>query len=132
MSTATLLFGSGAPVGLLLDPPYAQERRQARLYATEDDCAVAVRAWAVAHGENPKLRIAFCGLAGEHVMPDSWSAYRWQARGGLQNTKHNGRGSGETRHEVVWFSPHCPQAVQLDFQLREAPRNPSPPLPAPR
>jgi DNA adenine methylase len=132
MSTATLLFGSGAPVGLLLDPPYAQERRQARLYATEDDCAVAVRAWAVAHGENPKLRIAFCGLAGEHVMPDSWSAYRWQARGGLQNTKHNGRGSGETRQEVVWFSPHCPQAVQLDFQLREAPRNPSPPLPAPR
>jgi hypothetical protein len=117
----TILFGSTTPVGLLLDPPYAQERRQARLYATEDDCAAAVRAWALAHGEHPKLRIALCGLAGEHAMPDTWTAYPWQARGGLTNTKHHGRGSGETRQEVVWFSPHCLDAAGRQGQLFPAP-----------
>jgi hypothetical protein len=45
-------------------------------------------------------------------MPDDWRAHRWQARGGLVNTKHNGRRSGETRTEVVWFSPHCLQPAQ--------------------
>jgi site-specific DNA-adenine methylase len=117
--TDTILFGSGAPVGILLDPPYAHTRRQARLYATEDDCAPAVRDWAVAHGDNPQLRIALCGLAGEHAMPASWTAYPWQARGGLTNTKHHGRGSGETRQEMVWFSPHCLQPAQRDLHLRE-------------
>jgi DNA adenine methylase len=108
------------PVGILCDPPYAQDRRQARLYATEDDCAGAVREWAIAHGEDRRLRIALCGLDGEHVMPDTWTAHPWQARGGLQNTKHHGRGSGETRQEVVWFSPHCLQAAQLDLLRRDA------------
>jgi site-specific DNA-adenine methylase len=110
--TKTMLFGVGGITGILLDPPYGGPSSQATPYAIADVQASAVRDWAVAHGEDTRLRIALCGLDGEHAMPASWTAYRWQARGGLVNTKHHGRGSGETRTEVVWFSPHCLQPAQ--------------------
>jgi hypothetical protein len=111
--TPARLFGVGHPVGVFLDPPYGHERQAQPFYAAAAaPCAPAVRAWAVAHGEDTRLRIALCGLEGEHAMPASWTAYHWQARGGLANTKHHGRGSGETRQEVVWFSPHCLQPMQ--------------------
>jgi DNA adenine methylase len=109
--TTPRLFGVGGPVGILLDPPYTQAYRDQQLYAVPNACASAVRDWAVAHGEDARLRIALCGLAGKHEMPASWTAYVWQARGGLVNTKHNGRGNGETRRETIWFSPHCLQAT---------------------
>jgi len=107
--TPARLFGVGGPVGILLDPPYTQAHRAHQLYAVPDASAPAVRDWAVAHGDNPKLRIALCGLEGEHTMPSGWTAHHWQARGGLANTKASGRGSGETRAEVVWFSASCLQ-----------------------
>jgi DNA adenine methylase len=118
--TDTLLCGASAPAGILLDPPYTHTlHRDMRLYATEDDCAPAVRAWALQHGNDDRLRIALCGLDGEHQMPEGWRAHHWQARGGMVNTKHHGRGRGETRQEVVWFSPHCLQPAQLPLHLRE-------------
>jgi DNA adenine methylase len=112
-----ILRCAGAPVGIVFDPPYNHALRNAHLYAVEEDCAPAVRDWAVASGDNPQLRIALCGLKGEHVMPDTWSAVAWQSRGGLANTKYTGRGSGETRQEVVWFSPHCLQAAPAQGTL---------------
>jgi DNA adenine methylase len=116
--TPPRLFGVGGPVAVLVDPPYAQTRRDQQLYAVPDAAAPAVRDWAVAHGEDPRLRIALCGLDGEHAMPASWTAYHWQARGGLANTKASGRGSGETRQEVVWFSSHCLQPThQLNLHV---------------
>ena len=116
--TEARLHGAGGPVGILVDPPYSAEQRATTFYATQDACAPAVRDWAVAHGGDARLRIALCGRDGEHQMPASWTAYAWQARGGLVNTKHHGRGSGETRQEVVWFSPHCLQpAHQLDLHV---------------
>jgi hypothetical protein len=116
-----ILLCAGAPVGLLFDPPYTHDLRNDQLYAVEDDCAAAVRHWAVAHGDNPKLRIALCGLKDEHAMPDTWTAVAWQSRGGFANTNHNGRGSGETRQEVVWFSPHCLPAAPAQGTLFLAP-----------
>lgn len=100
--------------GVLLDPPY-------------DDGAVAysaggtgvstdVRAWAVANGGNPDLRIALCGYEGEHVLPDDWRVVEWKARGGYGATRADGTNENAAR-ERVWLSPHC---------LRDAPaRQPS-------
>lgn len=85
--------------GVLLDPPYAGETgRDADIYA-EDDLQIAhrVREWAIAHGDNPKLRIALCGLEGEHEMPDSWEVTTWRSPSGY----------GRARRERIWFSPHC-------------------------
>jgi hypothetical protein len=92
--------------GVLLDPPYSAEAdRDPSLYAAEDlDVAHDVREWAVANGDNPKLRIALCGYEGEHEMPASWRCVPWKATGGYAASAGNHENA---RRERIWLSPHC-------------------------
>jgi hypothetical protein len=104
--TPTTLLGTTA---VFLDPPYAWDQRDTRLYnVDESGVADRVRAWAVAHGDDPQLRIALCGYEGEHDMPPGWIQVRWKARGGYGN-QGNGRARANADREVIWFSPHCLQ-----------------------
>jgi DNA adenine methylase len=91
------------PCGVLLDPPYAHDRREKRLYREDAaELSSAVRAWAIEHGEHPALRIALCGWAGEHEMPRGWTCVPVKTHG-----------SGKNRDkERVWFSPQCLPALQ--------------------
>lgn len=91
---------------ILLDPPYSLGIRDNRLYKNESNVAQEVAAWARAHGDNPRFRIALCGYEGEHTMPDNWTITRWQANGGMGNTGNN-RGKENKKLETIWFSPHC-------------------------
>jgi hypothetical protein len=91
--------------GVFLDPPYSHTIRDATLYATETDCGGAVREWAIAHGDNRLLRIALCGYAGEHDMPDSWECVSWKAHGGM--AQGTSRAKGNAHKQRIWFSPHC-------------------------
>jgi hypothetical protein len=95
---------------VFLDPPYSTEADRADgLYGTDDpSVAHDVREWAIANGDNPLLRIALCGYAGEHDMPEGWEAVAWKAHGGY-GSQGNGRGRDNADREVVWFSPHCPK-----------------------
>jgi DNA adenine methylase len=89
------------PCGIVLDPPYSHELREKRMYREDDDVSGAVREWALEHGDNPQLRIALCGLEGEHDMPSSWPCIEWLSTG-----------SGKNRiNERIWFSPHCSAAI---------------------
>jgi len=103
----------GDPVGVFLDPPYDQAIRDSTLYSHEDNVSAAVREWAIAHGDNPRYRIALCGYDGEHTMPETWRVESWSAG------RAYGRSNGDTansanRHlERVWFSPHCVRSAQL-------------------
>lgn len=97
--SCTWKLGGGQLTGVFLDPPYSHAMRDNRLYSIEDDVAQEVRAWAVANGDNPDLRIALCGLEGEHEMPATWSEQHWRAPRGYSVA---GR-----RREVIWFSPYC-------------------------
>ena len=94
--------------GVFLDPPYsASADRDASIYNAEDlDVAHAVREWAVAHGHDPKLRIALCGYEGEHQMPKEWTCVAWKANGGYGN-QSRGRGRSNADRERIWFSPYC-------------------------
>jgi hypothetical protein len=93
--------------GVFLDPPYTAEADRADLYSEEDfSVAHDVREWAIANGDNPLLRIALCGYEGEHVMPESWEAVAWKARGGY-GSQGTGRGRENANRERIWFSPHC-------------------------
>ena len=86
------------PCAILLDPPYAHDRREKRLYR-EDDASLSslVRAWAIEHGANPSLRIALCGQEGEHEMPSAWREVAWRSNS-----------SAKSRFEErIWLSPHC-------------------------
>ena len=104
--------------GVFLDPPYSAEAdRQGDLYRMDDlDVAHAVREWALQWGDDPRCRIALCGYEGEHTMPDDWKVYRWKAKGGY-GSQGNGRGRENADREVVWFSPHCIRAANLQPSL---------------
>lgn len=90
---------------ILLDPPYSHDERQDDLYANDNDVADDVREWAIANGDNPMLRIALCGYAGEHDLP-GWKLYQWKNRGGY-GSQGNGTGRDNASRECIWFSPHC-------------------------
>jgi DNA adenine methylase len=100
--------------GVFLDPPYADTaKRTSGLYAIDSaSVAHAVRDWAVAHGDDPKMRIALCGYQGEHKMPKSWRCIPWKARGGY-GSQSDGRGRDNAALERIWFSPHCLSAAAL-------------------
>jgi hypothetical protein len=93
--------------GVFLDPPYADTaKRQDNLYRQDSqDVAHDVREWAIANGDNQLLRIALCGYEGEHVMPDSWSVYAWNAGEGFGAQATERTENGEK--ERIWFSPAC-------------------------
>jgi hypothetical protein len=94
--------------GVFLDPPYADEAgRTEDLYSQDcGEVAHAVRKWAVAHGDDPDLRIALCGYQGEHDMPQTWECIPWKARGGY-GSQGTGQGRENAGRERIWFSPAC-------------------------
>jgi len=104
-STIGTKGGLPTPTAVLLDPPYDDGDMK---YATGDaptSVSADVRAWALAHGDDRRLRIALCGYEGEHPMPATWRAVAWKSKGGFA-----GQGSAENvnaRRERIWFSPHC-------------------------
>ena len=97
---------SNGMTAVLLDLPYSHDERQADLYANDHDVAADVRQWAIENGDNQLLRVALCGYEGEHEMPDTWSIYRWKARGGY-GSQGNSTGRENAVRECIWFSPHC-------------------------
>jgi hypothetical protein len=105
--TPAVTTGHGL-TGVLLDPPYSTKERAAGLYAHDGpDVSGAVREWAVAHGDDPLLRIALCGYEGEHLdMPKSWRVVEWKAQGGFGKQRADKSNQNEHR-ERIWFSPHC-------------------------
>ena len=108
--SCTWKLGGGQLTGVFLDPPYSHKMRDNRLYSVEDDVAVEVREWAIAHGENRNLRIALCGLDYEHEMPEGWHLATWKAPRGYSN-----KGA---RAEVIWFSRHCIHTGNL-FEVQD-------------
>ncbi len=104
VTTGALSYG--ATVGVFLDPPYARMTgRDMTLYNVETDVSAAVREWAIAHGEDRRLRIALCGYEGEHLMPESWLEVPWTARASYKSS--NGDKTGNRHRERIWFSPSC-------------------------
>jgi hypothetical protein len=115
-ATKTLIVREGKGVcGLFFDPPYAQTERNVRLYTsdqTQGDVAADVRAWCLAHGDDPDYRIVLAGFAGEgHEVLDAagWHVYEWfqagHLRGGMGNTNQDG--THQQARERLWASPHC-------------------------
>lgn len=103
--TPTVKMGLTA---VFLDPPYADTaKRTGDLYAKDSlSVAHAVRAWAIAHGDDPKLRICLAGYEGEHAMPDTWEAVAWKAQGGY-GSQGQTTGRANAKRERIWFSKYC-------------------------
>lgn len=100
-----------AVTGILLDPPYSHSERDKDLYAEDARwVATEVREWCLEHGDDPRLRIALCGLEGEHTIIEEhgWTVETWQANGGYGN-RNGGDMNGNKHRERIWFSPACIQ-----------------------
>jgi len=90
--------------GILLDPPYDEGDVK---YAEHSATSASVRKWCLENADNPLLRIALCGLEGEHDMP-GWDCVAWKAIGGYANQRSANAPENTNRHrERIWFSPHC-------------------------
>lgn len=94
--------------GVFLDPPYDHAMREKEIYTVETDCSGAVRAWAIANGDNPMMRIVLAGYEGEHDGLEAlgWRVVPWKARGGYGNQGAK-RGRENAKLERLFLSPHC-------------------------
>jgi DNA adenine methylase len=95
-------------VGIFLDPPYLVENREDRLYRIETNTFIESCNWAVANGNNPKMRIAVCGYDGDFIFPSDWQVFHWGTTGGFSSlAKTKERGKDNSKKETIWFSPNC-------------------------
>jgi hypothetical protein len=105
---------------VFLDPPYSDEAgHQISYRTTSGTVAHDVRDWALANGDNPLLRIALCGYAGEGhdvLVSLGWTAHGWKAEGGY-GSQGDGAGRANAARETVWFSPHCLDAAHSQPEL---------------
>jgi len=110
LGRSTLHGGTnGGPTAVFFDPPYSHAIREPGLYV-HDSASVAqdVHSWCRERGDDPRLRIALCGYAGEHDALErfGWTVRAWKAAGGYGN-QGSGRGRTNARLERIWYSPHC-------------------------
>lgn len=97
--------GGRRPCGVILDPPYDVNLRAKRIYNHDaPGLAAEVREWALAHGDDPELRIVLCGYFEEHAahMPASWRVHRWKGARGYASEDNDNR-----EQETLWFSKYC-------------------------
>lgn len=99
-------LGPGRKVGVLLDPPYdpkTQVAKRKTYVEQRDGISDEAYAWAVANGNDPRLRIALCGYEGAYDMPSDWAVYSWASQGYCFS-----EAQGEHRKlERIYFSPAC-------------------------
>jgi len=110
-----VIRNGGACCGVVLDPPYSHDER-AQVYRYDHDVSADVRAWAIKHGDDPKLRIALCGYDGDgnDVLADAgWRAEEWFKQTLLSGGYGKQGDGGQQHRERVWFSPHCLQPIKV-------------------
>jgi DNA adenine methylase len=93
--------------GIVLDPPYGEGKMDYAVGGNKDsNVAKDVQKWAVENGDNPLLRIIYCGYEGQFNPPDSWTTLEWKAQGGYGGGKGTEADVNSYR-ERLWCSPHC-------------------------
>jgi DNA adenine methylase len=109
---------------VFLDPPYGDTIEQTRVYATDSgSVADDVRAWCQTNGDNPLLRIALCGYAGEGhetLLNHGWHIEAWRAPGGYGGGR-GGTGDANRHRERIYYSPACLNAAQPHLFDEEQP-----------
>ena len=90
-------------VGVFLDPPYGEGGGVAYENGT-GDVARDVWAWAIEHGDNPKLRIVVAGYDDGREIPDGWRVVERAEMGGYGNQAAE---NANRKRERLWLSPHC-------------------------
>ena len=92
--------------GVFLDPPYTKGEMDYASGGVGGALADEVRAWCLANGGTPLLRIVLCGHDGEHdeLLEHGWHLRDWTARKGYALTDEAVQNS---KDETLWCSPQC-------------------------
>jgi len=92
--------------GVFLDPPYTKGLMDYAAGGVGGTLADSVRAWCIANGDNPSLRIVLCGHAGEHdeLLEHGWHTRTWNARKGYASTEE---AINNSAGETLWCSRAC-------------------------
>ncbi|MHA2254156.1 MAG: DNA adenine methylase [Candidatus Kariarchaeaceae archaeon] len=95
--------------GVFLDPPYSlRSGRCKKLYSSDDhNAADECFIWARENENIPNLKIAVCGLEGEHNFPNTWEKFEWTTGGGYSNLTKDKKSKVKQFMERIWFSPSC-------------------------
>ena len=122
----TPLRASGNGVtGVFFDPPYGQDGGgRDSVYGEHESATVAadVRAWCLARGDDPRLRLCLAGYAGEgHEALEAagWECVPWRACGGYGNQRRAGEKNTNGGRERLWFSPHCLAGRQQELPISD-------------
>ena len=94
------------PVGVFLDPPYGEGFDVSYEDGT-GDVARDVWAWAVEHGDNPRLRIVVAGYDDGRELPEGWRVVERVENGGYTHTAKKNGANANRKRERLWLSPHC-------------------------
>lgn len=93
--------------GIVLDPPYGEGKMDYSVGGnTDQKVAKDVQKWAIENGDNPLMRIIYCGYEGQFNPPDTWTTLEWKAQGGYGSGKGTEADVNSYR-ERLWCSPHC-------------------------
>jgi DNA adenine methylase len=106
---AITIPGDRGITGIFLDPPYAHDGLDDRVYGENGSTDVfdAVVKWATENA-NDRRRIVLCGYD-SRPMPSGWSEVPWKGHGGYGRRAE----SNQNRHrERLWLSPHCLDATR--------------------
>ncbi len=104
--TPTITYKRGL-TGIVLDPPYGEGNMDYSVGGnTDSKVAKEVQKWAIENGDNPLLRIIYCGYEGQFNPPESWTVLEWKAQGGYGSGKGTDADVNSYR-ERLWCSPHC-------------------------
>jgi DNA adenine methylase len=104
LTKATMFPDGFKSTGIFLDPPYGVGVG----VPYEDQTGTVAREvwdWAVANGNNPRLRIVVAGYEDGRVLPEGWTAIERVEHGG-----HGNRSKGKNQNhtlERLWLSPYC-------------------------
>ena len=96
--------GTHPPVGILIDPPYTTDGRDANVYGSDADGssdAVAAESWEWAQAHGDRYRIAYCCHEGDVAVPDGWTS-ETQSFSGIRMKSRR-----EDRSDQILFSPAC-------------------------
>lgn len=103
---------STPPIGVYLDPPYADGDNST--YGEKHDATPALESaqWAIEHGDDPAMRIIYSGYEGTVEFPDTWRVIEWKSQGGY-GLQGDGQGRKNAHKERLWLSPHCLEDPRL-------------------
>ena len=96
------------PLFVFIDPPYLRGKKYT--YYTEEKINDWIQDWAIAHGNDPEIKIIVAGYTTDYwrAWPDGWKSIFWDAGKSFATTAADTEKAYKNLgQECLWVSPSC-------------------------